>query len=278
MARPPSEGAGTRTARLLSEYPKPYKSLKHVDKVLGKTAHRSIKAVRLQKSTVTNDPKVVLEEVLSSFQSQHNTEDKELSAYTEELISHLPKLYNHTQRRDMHHTPFTIRELDEVLYKLKPGKTPGGTWPHGRTLPQALAEPKEWDIAIKKTDVPPDWANLVHPLYRKNDFAMPTLPCDKRPQRAASTKDTSANKTMPPRISICDPWLPPYGATNAHYIQRYTPMTCRPSLTPRTLPHGWTPHAGNSGSGTSAKRRSWHKNSNATFSTPQALQVLKARG
>ena len=24
-----------------------------------------------------------------------------------------------------------------------------------------------WDIAIKKTDVPPDWANLVHPLYKK---------------------------------------------------------------------------------------------------------------
>ena len=25
----------------------------------------------------------------------------------------------------MHRTPFTIRELDEVLYKLQPGKTPG---------------------------------------------------------------------------------------------------------------------------------------------------------
>ena len=43
----------------------------------------------------------------------------------EELISHLPKLYNPTQRRDMHRTPFTIRELDEVLYKLPPGKTLG---------------------------------------------------------------------------------------------------------------------------------------------------------
>ena len=56
-----------------------------------------------------NDPKVVLEEVLNSFLRQHNTEDGELSAYTEELILHLPKLYNLTQRRDMHRTLFTIR-------------------------------------------------------------------------------------------------------------------------------------------------------------------------
>ena len=105
--------------------PQPYKSLEHVDKVLGETGHRDIQAVRLQDSTVTNDPKVVLEEVFNSFQRQHNTEDGELSAYTEELISHLPNLYNRTQRRDMDRAPFTIRELDEVLYKLQPGKTPG---------------------------------------------------------------------------------------------------------------------------------------------------------
>ena len=77
--------------------PQSYKYLKYVDKVLGETGHRGIKAVRLQDGTVTNDPKVVLEEVLNSFQRQHNTEDGELSAYTEELISHLPKLYNQTQ-------------------------------------------------------------------------------------------------------------------------------------------------------------------------------------
>ena len=105
--------------------PQPYKSLKHVEHVLVETGHRGIKAVRLQDGTVTNDPKVVLEEVLNSFLRQHNTEDGELSAYREELISHLPKLYNRTQRRDMHRTPFTIRELDEVLNKLQPGKTPG---------------------------------------------------------------------------------------------------------------------------------------------------------
>jgi hypothetical protein len=159
--------------------PQPYKSLKHVDKVLGETGHRGIKAVRLQDGTVTNDPKVVLEEVLNSFLRQHNTEDGELSAYTEELISHLPKLYNRTQRRDMHRTPFTIRELDEVLYKLQPGKTPGVDGLPAelyRRLPLNLKRhlaARLWDIAIGKTDVPPDWANLVHPLYKKGDWANP---------------------------------------------------------------------------------------------------------
>ena len=30
-----------------------------------------------------------------------------------------------------------------------------------------------WDIAFGKTDVPPDWANLVHPLYKKGNLANP---------------------------------------------------------------------------------------------------------
>ena len=150
-----------------------------MDKVLGETGHRGIKAVRLQDGTVTNDPKVVLEEVLNSFLRQHNTEDGELSAYTEELISHLPKLYNRTQRRDVHRTLFTIRELDEVLYKLQPGKTPGVDGlpvELYRRLPLNLKRhlaARLWDIAIGKSDVLPDWANLVHPLYKKGDWANP---------------------------------------------------------------------------------------------------------
>ena len=155
--------------------PQPYKSLKHVDKVLGETGHRGIKAVRLQDGTVPNDPKVVQEEVLSSFLRQHNTEDGELPAYTKELISHLPKLYNRTQQRDMHPTPFTIRELDEVLYKLQPGKAPaveGLPAELYRRLPVNLKRQlaaRLWDIAVGKTDVPPDWGNLVHLLYKKGN-------------------------------------------------------------------------------------------------------------
>ena len=159
--------------------PQLYKSLKHVDKVLGETGHRGIQAVHLQDGKVANDPKVVLEEVLNSFLRQHNTEDGELSADMEELISHLPKLYNRTQRLNMHRTPFTIREIDEVLYKLQPGKTPGLDGLPAelyRRLPLNLKRHltrRLWDIAIGKTDVPPDWANLVHPLYKKGNWANP---------------------------------------------------------------------------------------------------------
>ena len=159
--------------------PRPYKSLKHVDKILGETGHRGIRAVRLQDGTVTNNPKVVIEEVLTSFKSQHNAEDAELSDYTKHLISHLPQLYNRAQRCDVHRTPFTIRELDEVLHKLKRGKTPGVDGLSAELYPRLLLRLKRhlavrlWDIAIGRADMPPDWANLVHPLYKKGDWANP---------------------------------------------------------------------------------------------------------
>ena len=164
-----------------SQNPKPCKFLKHVDKVLGQTGQRGIKAVRLQNGTMTNDPKVVLEEVLNSLQRQRNTEDEELSACTEEWISHLPKLYNRTQRRDTHRTPFSIWKLDEVLYKLQPRKTLGVDGLAAElycSLPLYLKwhlAACPWDIAIGKTDIPPDEGNLVHPLYKKGDWANPDL-------------------------------------------------------------------------------------------------------
>ena len=150
-----------------------------MDKVLGEKGHRGVKAVRLQDGTVTNDSKVFLEEVLHSFLRQHNTEDGELSAYTEELILHLPKIYNRTQRPDMHRTLFTVRKLNEVSCKLQPGKTLGVDGLPAelyRRLPPNLKRhlaARLWDIAIRKTGVPPDRANLVHPLYKKGDWANP---------------------------------------------------------------------------------------------------------
>ena len=135
MARPPGKGAGTRTTTLVSKPP----TLQLPD-TRGQGAGRN-RPPRQQGGTPTirhsdQRPKVVLEEVFNSFLREHNTEDGELSA---ELILHSPNLYIRTQRRDMHRTPLTIWELDEVLYKLQPGNTPGV---HG-TLPQAPTEPKE---------------------------------------------------------------------------------------------------------------------------------------
>ena len=64
-----------------------------------------------------------------------------------------------------------------------------------------------------------------------------TLPCDKRPRRAAST-DNTENRTTPPRIKTYDPYLQPYGATRGHYTGRCSHMTCKPSMTPKKSPHG----------------------------------------
>ena len=142
-----------------------------MDKVLGQTGHRGIKAVRLQDGKVTHDPKVVLEEVLNSFQRQHNTEDGELSAYTEELISHLPQPNNRTQRRACteRRSAFgnsmkcctNYNGLPAELYRRLPLNLK-------RHLPAPLC-----DITIGKTDVTPDWGNLVHPLYEKSNRANP---------------------------------------------------------------------------------------------------------
>ena len=126
---------------------------------------------------VTNEPRVVIEEVLNSFKRRHNAEHGESSNYTKNLISHLPKLYNRTQRRDVHRTPFTMRELDEVLDKLKPGKTPGVDGLPAELYHRLPLNLKRhlaaylWDVAIGKKDIPPDWANLVHPVYKKGDWA-----------------------------------------------------------------------------------------------------------
>ena len=74
---------------------------------------------------MTNDLNVVIEEVLNRFKRQHNAEAGGLSDYTNSLISHLPTLYNRIQRREIHRTLLTIQEMDDMLHKLKLGKTPG---------------------------------------------------------------------------------------------------------------------------------------------------------
>ena len=66
-----------------------------------------------------------------------------------------------------------------MLYKLQPEIIPGVVGLPAELycgLPLKLKRhlaARLWDIAIRKTDVPPDWANLVHSLYKKSDWANP---------------------------------------------------------------------------------------------------------
>ena len=103
-----------------------------------------------------------------------------------------------------------------------------------------------------------------------------TLPCDKRPRRAASTENAE-HRTTPPRIKTYRPWLQPYGATSGHYTRQCTHMTRRPNITPRKSPHGWTPHAATQGMarppGKGASART-----TTLLSKPPTLQVCETRG
>ena len=70
-----------------------------------------------------------------------------------------------------------MREVDEVLHKLKPGETPGVDGLPAEVYGTLQLNTKRhitarlWDIAIGRKDIPQDWANLVHPLYKKGDRA-----------------------------------------------------------------------------------------------------------
>ena len=144
-------------------------------------------------------------------------------------------------------------------------------------LPSKITGHRHVEVQIKVLQVPPASTKNNHPLDHQtstthtNEWRITarcsaswanktrrtsTLPCNKRPRRAAPEENTGAHRTTPPRIKTYDPWFQPYGATSGHHTRQCTHMTRRPNMTPRNLPHGWTPRTGNSGNGTSAEQRS----------------------
>ena len=86
---------------------------------------------------MTNDARVVLEEVFNSFQRQHNTENEELSAYREEMISHLPTGHS-DETCTAPRSPF--ENWMKYCTNYNQGR-PGGRPPPGGALPQARTEP-----------------------------------------------------------------------------------------------------------------------------------------
>ena len=87
----------------------PYKSLRYVSRILEDTAHRTIHAVRTPEGGLTNDPDVVLQAVLDSFQAQHGNALPALNPHTRSNIrKHVPRVFNREQRRAIEHDPFSI--------------------------------------------------------------------------------------------------------------------------------------------------------------------------
>ena len=158
----------------------PYKSLRYVSRVLEDAGRRTIHAVRTPEGGLTNNPDAVPQSVLDSFQVQHRNALPELDSHTRSTIcEHVPKVFNREQRRAIEHDPFSISELQRALDRLKEWVVPGVdglqaeayqrlTLPVKRRLAARL-----WDIVTGTTPIPPQWANLVQPLYKKADWAQP---------------------------------------------------------------------------------------------------------
>ena len=183
----------------------PYKSLRYVSRILEDTGRRTIHAVRTPEGGLTNDPDAVLQAVLDSFQAQHGDALPELDPHTRNTIrEHVPRVFNREQRRAIEHDPFSISELQRALDRLKKGVVPGVnglpaeayqrlTLPIKRRLAARL-----WDIVTGATPIPPEWANLVHPLYKKGDWAQPG---NWRPIVCATTEVKLVWTLIPGRIA-----------------------------------------------------------------------------
>ena len=78
----------------------PYKSLRYVSRILEDMGRRTIHAVRTPEEGLTNDPDVVLQAVLDSFQAQHRDALPDLDPSTRSTIrEHVPRVFNGEQRR-----------------------------------------------------------------------------------------------------------------------------------------------------------------------------------
>ena len=158
----------------------PYKSLRYVSRILEDTGRRTIHAVRTPEGGLTNDPDAVLQAVLDSFQAQHGDALPELDPHTRNTIREQRlRLFNREQQRAIKHDPFSISELQRALDRLKKGVVPGvdglpaEAYQRLTLLVKRCLAARLWDIVTGATPIPPEWANLVHPLYKKEDWAQP---------------------------------------------------------------------------------------------------------
>ena len=158
----------------------PYKFLRYVSRILEDTGRRTIHGVRTPEGGLTNDPDAVLQAVLHSFQAQHGDALPHLDPHTRSTIrEHVPRVFKPEQRGAIEHDPFSISELQRAQERLKKGVVPGVDGLPAETYQQLTPPVKRrlaarlWDVVTGTTPIPPEWANLVHPLYKKGDWAQP---------------------------------------------------------------------------------------------------------
>ena len=143
------------------------------------TGYRTITTVRQEDGSLTNDPATVLRATPDSFLRQHTPTQNTLDADTQAKIDRLPRVFNHAQRRQLEKRPFTIHKVRKAIHSLLQHKTqgydrlPAEAYYHKPAHLLRILAHRLWDIVTGQTPLPPDWANVVRPLYKKEDWANP---------------------------------------------------------------------------------------------------------
>ena len=157
----------------------PYKAIRHLNDAMTDIGHRTITTVRREDSSLTNDPATVLQATQDSFLHQHTLTQDTLDTDTQDKADRLPQVFNHAQRRELEKCHFTIHEVRKAIHNLRQHKTPGNDGLPAEAyyhLPAHLLRILThhlWDIVPGQTPLPPDWANVVRPLYKKGDWPNP---------------------------------------------------------------------------------------------------------
>ena len=155
----------------------PYKAIRHLNDAMTDTSHRTITTVRQEDSSLTNDPATVLQATQDGFLHQHTPTEDTLDTDTQAKFDRLPQVFNHAQRRQPEKRPFTIHEVRRAIHSLRQHKTsgynglPAEAYYHLPAHPLSILAHCLSDIVTGRTPLPPDWANVVRPLYKKGDWA-----------------------------------------------------------------------------------------------------------
>ena len=143
------------------------------------TGHRTITTVRQEDCSLTNDPATVLQATQESFLHQDTATQDTRDTDNKNKVDRLPQVFKHAQGRQLEKRPFTIHEVRKAINSLRQHKTPGydglpaEAYYHLPVHLLRILAHRLWDIFMRQTPLPPDWANDVRPLYKKGDWANP---------------------------------------------------------------------------------------------------------
>ena len=162
-----------------AEHELPYKAIRHLNNAISNTSHRTITTVRRAEGSLTSVPATVLQGTGDSFLHQHTPTKDTMETDTQNKIDRLPQVFNHAQRTQLEIRPFTIHEIRRAIHSLRQTKTPGydslsaEAYYHLPAHLLRILAHRLWYIVTGQTLLPPDWANVVLPLYKKGDRANP---------------------------------------------------------------------------------------------------------